>query len=79
MRSIMLLTAFVAISPLTYAQSIPGSSPTPGARSAGAPPPPVSNWTVRPPDPDNCGTPDQPSPCPPMPRHPLASFPEHRQ
>jgi hypothetical protein len=80
MRRIMLVTALIAVSPLAYAQSIPGSNPAPAARYAGAPPasPPMSNWTVRPPDPDNCGTPDQPSPCPPMPRHPLPYFPNNR-
>ena len=37
-----------------------------------------SGWTTRPLDPPNCGTPDEPRPCPPMPRHPLPYFPENR-
>jgi hypothetical protein len=28
---------------------------------------------------ENCGTPDQPKPCPPLPRHPLPYFPANRQ
>jgi hypothetical protein len=62
-----------------YAQ---GPSAPPGAQ----PPPPAyqggrttdSGWTTRPLDPGNCGTPDDPRPCPPMPRHPLPYFPENR-
>ena len=29
--------------------------------------------------PENCGTPDQPKPCPPMPRVPLQYYPANRQ
>ena len=28
---------------------------------------------------NNCGTPDEPKPCPPMPRHPLPYYPANRQ
>jgi hypothetical protein len=31
------------------------------------------------PDPSNCGTPDEPKPCPPMPRHPLNHYPGDRR
>lgn len=31
------------------------------------------------PDPNNCGTPDQPMACPPLPRHPLPYYPANRQ
>ena len=27
---------------------------------------------------ENCGTPDEPKPCPPMPRHPLPHYPGNR-
>jgi hypothetical protein len=70
-----------------YAQGYAQPSAPPGAR----PPPPAyqappasrggqaSGWVTRPPDPENCGTPDEPRPCPPMPRHPLKYFPANRQ
>ena len=38
----------------------------------------AGGWVTRPLDPANCGTPDEPRPCPPMPRHPLPYFPENR-
>ena len=28
---------------------------------------------------NNCGTPDEPKPCPPMPRHPLPYYPANKQ
>ena len=28
---------------------------------------------------ENCGTPDEPKPCPPLPRHPLQTYPANRQ
>jgi hypothetical protein len=27
---------------------------------------------------ENCGTPDEPKPCPPLPRHPLQTYPGYR-
>ena len=27
---------------------------------------------------ENCGTPDQPKPCPPLPRHPLSYYPANK-
>lgn len=38
-----------------------------------APPPPPLEGT------NNCGTPDEPKPCPPMPRHPLPFYPADRE
>jgi hypothetical protein len=80
MRRITLVTALIGLSPAAFAQSLPAGStpPRPGYTSASSSSP-MSNWTVRPPDPENCGTPDQPAPCPPMPRHPLPYFPKNRQ
>ena len=31
------------------------------------------------PDPENCGTPDEPKACPPMPRRPLQYYPANKQ
>jgi hypothetical protein len=84
MRRIILATALMALSPLAYAQSIPGGSAAPGAGYTGAPPPPspssqMTGQMAGQPDPNNCGTPDEPKPCPPMPRHPLPDYPPNRQ
>jgi hypothetical protein len=38
----------------------------------------ASGWVTRPLDPQNCGTPDQPRACPPMPSRPLKYFPANR-
>jgi hypothetical protein len=81
MRCIILATALIALSPLAHAQGMPGSSNAPGAGYTGAPPPPppASTQAARQPDPNNCGTPDEPKPCPPMPRHPLQNYPANKQ
>ena len=82
MRPMMLATALVLLTPLAYAQSIPGSAAGPGPRyytGAPTPPPPSSTRMAAQPDPDNCGTPDEPKPCPPMPRHPLPYYPNNKQ
>ena len=79
MRRLILLSSPISLlaSYSAYAQpSVP-----PGAR----PPRPdyqggrttAGGWVARPLDPGNCGTPDEPRPCPPMPRHPLPYFPEN--
>jgi hypothetical protein len=82
MRSIMLATTLILLSPLAYAQSIPGSAagPRPGYTGAPPPPPPPSSTRMAgQPDPGNCGTPDEPKPCPPMPRRPLPYYPNNKQ
>jgi hypothetical protein len=82
MRRIILATALVALSPVAYAQSIPRTSTAPGMGYTGAPPPPpppASSRMAGQPDPNNCGTPDEPKPCPPMPRHPLPYYPANKQ
>jgi hypothetical protein len=76
MRRIILTTALVALAPFAYAQ--PNTGPM-GGTDAGRAGPVVTNWVTRAPDPENCGTPDEPRPCPPMPRHPLPYFPGSRQ
>jgi hypothetical protein len=43
-----------------------------------APPPPPPPRSFGPADPGNCGTPDEPRGCPPMPRVPLPYYPANR-
>jgi len=85
MRRLILLLAPISMVACYSAYAQGPAQPT-GAR----PPPPASqvppasrgsqasNWVARPLDPENCGTPDEPRPCPPMPRHPLKYFPANR-
>jgi hypothetical protein len=80
MRSMMLAATLVLVSPLAYAQGMPGSATGPGPAYTGAPPPPPSYTRMAAqPDPENCGTPDEPKACPPMPRHPLPYYPNNKQ
>ena len=53
-----------------YAQppAPPGAAYQGGRAAAG-------DWVTHPLQPENCGTPDEPRTCPPMPRHPLPSSP----
>jgi hypothetical protein len=85
MRRLILLLSSISLLACysTYTQGYAQPSAPPGAR-----PPPstyqgggatASGWVTRPLDPENCGTPDQPRSCPPMPRHPLSYFPENRR
>ena len=62
-------------------------SATPPAEVVPPPPPPetqyqADQWVGLPsnqtPDRANCGTPFEPKPCPPLPRHPLAAYPTNR-
>jgi hypothetical protein len=74
MRTIILATAFIALSPLAFAQpySSGGTGSTPGPRTMGS-------QMAGQPSSENCGTPDEPKPCPPMPRHPLQHYPPDKQ
>jgi hypothetical protein len=78
MRHPILAAALMPLASAAFAQTTTApAAPTqtfasPATNSAG------TNWVVRPPDPHNCGTPDEPKPCPPMPRHPLKYFPANR-
>ena len=69
----------------------PGYPPPPGAYGGytggplGAPPTylsdqggPVGAPASQAPDPANCGTPDEPAPCPPLPKVPLQYYPANR-
>ena len=82
----IILGATLVLAPLAaIAQTYP-----PGPPSSGAPAPsyyannpsdnpPSSQGAMARPDPANCGTPDEPKACPPMPRRPLAYYPENCQ
>jgi hypothetical protein len=85
MRSIILVTAFVAWAPIAFAQTYPPArtvtpGPSGGASSYTPHPstPPQSAMSGQP-NPENCGTPDEPKACPPMPRRPLQTYPANRQ
>jgi hypothetical protein len=62
MRYIILVSALVALAPVAFAQTGTGKKGTAGATSAATEAPPAG-YTVRAPDPNNCGTPDEPRPC----------------
>ena len=57
MRYIVLASVLIALAPVALAQTNPGK---PGTATEAAPP----GYTVQSPNPDNCGTPDAPKPCP---------------
>jgi hypothetical protein len=85
MRSIILAAALVALAPVTFAQtSPPVATATPGQAGgtnyyASGPATPSRTSMSGQPDPQNCGTPDEPKACPPMPRRPLNTYPANRQ
>jgi hypothetical protein len=78
MRFIFLAAALVVLAPATYAQTATGNA---GGMSSGpnrATTPPPGRMAAQQGG-ENCGTPDEPKPCPPLPRHPLASYPPNKQ
>jgi hypothetical protein len=89
MRRMILAMAFMALTPLAFAQSSTGtmggmSGPgTPGTmggtnnmgRTGTSSAMPMMGQAA----PGNCGTPDEPKPCPPMPRRALQDYPPNRQ
>ena len=85
MRPIILATALMALAPVTFAESYPpGSTAGPGPADGtsyypSGPATPSRSAMNSQPDPENCGTPDEPKTCPPMPRRPLRTYPENRQ
>ena len=64
MRCFILAAVLMPLAYAASAQTTTGTMAAPAPLSAG---PAMggagTNWTVRPPDPNNCGTPDAPSPC----------------
>ena len=85
MRPIILATALMVLAPIALAQTFPpggaaNPGPTGGANYyATGPATPSRSAMNSQPDPENCGTPDEPKTCPPMPRRPLRTYPENRQ
>ncbi len=81
-RLLLLLSLSVLVNCYPYYSArAQGYGQPPGYQPSGPPPQP----TPRPyaggqaANPENCGTPDEPKPCPPMPRHPLPYYPENRR
>ena len=71
--------------PPGYYPPSPPPPPPPGYYQPGPPPPPPYAGGSGPYggnpaySTENCGTPDEPKPCPPMPRVPLQYYPANRQ
>jgi hypothetical protein len=87
MRHLILAAALMPLAHAAWAQMNPGNTAAPAAPTQSSAGPAMSGagggaggtgWAIRPPDPNNCGTPDEPRPCPPMPRRPLQYFPANR-
>ena len=57
-----------------HAQGSPGTTPPPSNSAPSAKARPSAQASTA----ENCGTPDQPKPCPPMPRHPLQNYPGNK-
>ena len=80
---LLLLTFLAGLLPYhsASAQPPPGYVP-PSAPAPGTPPyAPDAGPSTSPQafDTNNCGTPDEPKPCPPMPRHPLPYYPANKK
>lgn len=69
---VAVLAAFTQVMPIAYAQSDSGTKGGTYSGPAGAPPPGLK---ADKPNSENCGTPDEPKPCPPMPRRALQTYP----
>lgn len=94
MRSIILAAALVALAPAAIAQTYAPGTQTPPSGTTYSPngsQPPISaptrpapdsmqssNVNQSQPDPNNCGTPDEPKACPPMPRRALNHYPPNK-
>jgi hypothetical protein len=75
MRHIILAAALIVLAPVAYAQTSTGNM---GNMPDRATMPPAGQMAA-PTGGENCGTPDEPKPCPPMPRHPLPYYPANKQ
>jgi hypothetical protein len=81
MRRIILATALVILAPVTYAQTSTGNMGGMGGMNSmpnRATMPPTGQMAGQPGG-ENCGTPDEPKACPPMPRRPLPYYPANKQ
>jgi hypothetical protein len=77
MRRIILATALVALAPVAYAQMNSGNMGGVNNMPNRGTMPPAGQMTGQPGG-ENCGTPDEPKACPPMPRHPLPYYPANK-
>jgi hypothetical protein len=78
MRHIILATVLIVLAPVAYAQMGTGNMSNMGNMPDRATMPPAGQMAGRTGG-ENCGTPDEPKPCPPLPRHPLPYYPANRQ
>jgi hypothetical protein len=89
MRRLLLPLSLLLIASSPYVVHAQGyAPPPPAAYPPGPPPPPPPPPYAGRPGPyasggpaysqENCGTPDEPKPCPPMPRVPLQYYPGNR-
>jgi hypothetical protein len=81
MRYIIMAAMFVALTPVANAQMTQGNTGGMGGISNmpnGTTMPPAGHMAGQP-GAENCGTPDEPKSCPPLPRHPLPNYPANKQ
>ena len=76
MRHVILIAVLTPLAHAALAQTNTGNMAAPTSPSMTSP---GTGTAAGPPDPDNCGTPDEPAKCPPMPRHPLNYYPANRK
>ena len=69
MQRILLAAVLLGLAPLAYAQTTPSPNTTTQ---------PLSTKTAKATTGENCGTPDEFKPCPPLPRVPLATYPANK-
>jgi hypothetical protein len=84
MRLTILATMLLALAPATLAQTYPsgsttGTGPMGGTGYPSRSQPPSRSTVSGQPDSENCGTPDEPKACPPLPRRALPTYPTNRQ
>lgn len=77
MRGIILATTLIAASSIALAQNsgTMGTMGTMGAQGATHPSGQMATQGTG----ENCGTPDEPKPCPPLPKVPLKYYPANKQ
>jgi hypothetical protein len=87
MRRLLLLSSLALLATGCLLDPADAQGYPPGYYPPGPPPPPPPGYDRHPPryaagpaySPENCGTPDEPKPCPPLPRVPLPYYPANRQ
>jgi hypothetical protein len=77
MRSIILATTLIAVSSIALAQNsgTMGARPATGVQGS----PQSSGQMAGQGSGENCGTPDEPKACPPLPKVPLKHYPANKQ